>query len=252
MRIAFTIGSYRLHDFIRLSLEQLRKLAPDSPVLVSDDPSPETPQIQKLADSAGAAYLGARTRRGHFGADLQALVNALAFAETAKADVAVKISQRFIFRKAEAIDVIRKTFEDPNILVATPGQPKVGDGSRAAKGFGAFSILSDVVMIRSGALSPSDLLHLYRSRILRESAVPWASFIECAVDELHSQKFPGRTAKIEELTNPTEDPIYLRRYQASEQQYRDLALSHGWNGRFTTAEWAQIERQNYMCKPVVI
>jgi hypothetical protein len=59
-------------------------------------------------------------------------------------------------------------------------------------------------------------------------------------------------AKIEELTNPTADPIYLRRYQASEKQYRELALSNGFNGLFPLTEWGQIEGQHYQCKPVVV
>ena len=96
------------------------------------------------------------------------------------------------------------------------------------------------------------LLHLYRARILRERGVPWASFIECLVDELHSNVFPGRTMKLEELTNPTKDPIYLRRYQANEEQYRTLALEHGFNGLFCLGEWGQIEGQSYIAKPVVI
>lgn len=208
--------------------------------------------IRQTAEEHGASYRSPSKRRGHFGGDYQAIVNSLAFAEAAGADVAIKVSQRFIFRKPEAIDVIQKVFSDSNIMAATPGQPKVAPGkSKAADGFGRFTILSDVVMIRVGAITPEDLLVMYRSRLLREH-VPWASFIECTVDELHHSKFPGRTAKIEELTNPTTDPCYLRRYQASTHQYQELALSHGFNGPFPLIEWAALENRNYLCKPVVV
>ena len=252
LKLAFTIGAYRLHDFIKLGIVQLQKLSPDSQILVSDDPSPESPAIKSTAEEYGCAYRGARTRRGHFSADFQSIVNSLAFAEAAGADVAIKVSQRFIFRKPESIDVIQRTFSDPNIMAATPGQPRVSpNAGKATAGFGAFTILSDVVMIRVGSMTPEDLLVMYRSRIIREQT-HWKTFIEGAIDELHSNKFPGRTAKIEELTNPTADPIYLRRYQATEKQYRELALSNGFNGLFPLTEWGQIEGRHYQCKPVVV
>lgn len=252
MRIAYTVGAYRLFPFIKLSILQLRKLDPGCPILISDDPAPESVHIENLAKEVGCDYRGARVRRGHFAADFQSLVNALVFAEAVGADVAVKASQRFIFRKPEAIDVLRKCFANPNIMAATPGQPKHHNGSAPARGFGTFGTLSDVVAIRVGAMSAEQLLHLYRARIIREK-VPWASFIECLVDELHSNVFPGRTMKLAELTNPTQDPIYLRRYQANEKDYRELALTHGFNGQFPLAEWGQIEPGNaYFCRPVVI
>lgn len=251
MRFAFTIGAYRLVSFIHLSAVQIRKLVPNADILISDDPSPETQHIEKLSKDLNCSYRGARVRRGHFAADFQSLVNALVFAEACGADVAVKASQRFVFRKPEAIECLTRAFENPNILAATPGKPHVLNGSQPSKGFAQFGTLSDVVAIRVGALSAEQLLHLYRARIIREK-VPWASFIECLVDELHSNVFPGRTMKLPELTNPTTDPIYLRRYQSNEQQYRDLALSHGFNGLFPLNEWGMLERNNYMAKPVVV
>lgn len=251
MRIAFTIGAYRLVDFIKLSALQLRRLSPDSPILISDDPARESPHIEQVAKELGATYRGARQRRGHFAADFQSFINALVFAESNGCDIAVKASQRFVFRKPESIDVLQKSFEKSNIMVVTPGQPTVTTNHTPSKGFAAFGTLSDVVAIRVGAISAEQLLHLYRARILREK-VPWASFIECLVDELHANVFPGRTMKLKELTNPTPDPIYLRRYQANEGQYRDLALSHGFNGLFPLNEWGQIEQGNYMGRPVVV
>lgn len=252
-KLAFTISSYRLHDFVKLGLKQLQKLSPESPILVSDDRGPESEMIQKTAEEHGAAYRGSDKRRAHFAGDFQSIVNSLAFAEAAGADVAIKVSQRFIFRLPQSIDVIHKTFSDPNILAATPGRPRVMPGKgKAAGGFGNFGILSDVVMIRVGAMTPMDMLVMYRERLLREAHVPWASFIEGTIDELHNNKFPGRTTKIEELTNPTGDPIYLRRYQSTEGQYQGLALSHGFSGGFPLVEWTQIEQRNYLCRPVVV
>jgi hypothetical protein len=251
-KLAFTISSYRLHDFVKLGLKQLQKLSPDSPILVSDDKGPESEMIRQTAEEHGATYRCPKIRKGHFANDYASIMNSVAFAEAAGADVAIKVSQRFIFRKPESIDVIQKTFSDPNILAATPGRPRVMPGKgKVTSGFGNFGILSDVVMIRVGAITPEGLLIMYRERLLREK-VPWASFVECTVDELHTNKFPGRTTRIEELTNPSPDPSYLRRYQATEGQYRELALSHGLNGSFPLLEWAQIEQRAYLCKPVCV
>lgn len=251
MRLAFTISAYRLHAFVRLGVYQIRELSPESPILISDDPSPESPEIKKIAEQCGCVYRRPAKRRGHFAADFQGLVNALAFAQAAACDVGIKVSQRFIFRKPESIAVLRRAFEDPNIMVATPGQPATNTNNRPSGGFAKFTTLSDIVAIRVGALSPDDLLQMYRGRLIREK-VPWASFIECAIDDLHHSRFPGQTVKIPELTNPTADPVYLRRYQAGEQQYRELALKHGFNGIFPTTEWSQIEGKGYMCRPVVV
>lgn len=251
MKLAFTISAYRLCDFVHLGLNQLRKLSPDSPILVCDDPSPESLGIRSHAEQHMATYDVARKRRGHFAGDFQSLVSALVFAQSRGADVAVKVSQRFIFRRPESIEAIQRAFTDPNIMVATPGQPVVNGVNRATKGFGQFTTLSDVVAIRVGAISPEEMLHMYRQKLLTDRA-PWGSFIECAVDMLHSTKFPGRTVKIEELTNPQPDPFYLRRYQAHEGQYRELALEHGWNGRFPVEEWGAIEGRKYLCRPRVV
>jgi len=245
MTIAFTISSYRLVPFVRLGLAQLRALSPDSPILVSDDPAPESTEIKKAAEEYGATYRCPTKRRGHFAGDFQSLVNALAFAQAAGADVGLKVSQRFIFRKPESIEAIKRTFADPNICVATPGQPAKGGA------FTKFTTLSDIVAIRVGCITPDELLQMYRGRLLRER-VPWASFIECAVDDLHHSRFPGRTVKMLELTNPTPDPIYLRRYQSTEAQYREIARTHGLNGLYPTEEWGKIEGRRYMCRPVVI
>lgn len=254
MTLAFTLGAYRLFDFIHLGLKQLKKLSPDSPILVSDDSSPESGYIKAVAAGHDAQYLCSRVRKGHFAADMQSFVNALAFAKAVGADVAVKVSQRFIFRKAEAIEAISEAFSDPNILVVTPGQPKVGAlGNGKPVGFGAFTCLSDIVAIRVGCISPAEMLQMYRERLLREK-VPWGSFLECLIDEFHHMRFPGRTVKLDAITNHQniEDPCYLRRYQNGSQQYQALAETHGLIGRWPLDEWAALDGKNYLCKPLVI
>lgn len=256
LKLAFTLGAYRLADFVHLGLKQLRRLAGDSPLLVSDDAAPESGHIKNLAEEHGAQYRCSAKRRGHFANDCQAFVHAIAFAEAAGAEVAVKISQRFILRKPEVVAAIMDAFSDPNILVVSPGQPKVGALGALGRphGFGAFTCLSDVVAIRVGAISPTEMLHMYRARLLREK-VPWGSFLECTIDEFHHARFPGRTIKLEAITNhngTAEDPWFLRRYQNGEHQYRALAAEHGIAGQWPLQEWSAIDGRNYMCKPMVV
>ena len=252
MKLAFTISSYRLCDFVHLGLKQLRKLSPDSPILVSDDISAESPGIRSHASQHCAQYLPTRVRKGHFSGDFQSLVNGLVFAQSQGADVAVKVSQRFIFRKPESIDVLRKAFENPEILMVTPGQPKQVNGhNRAAQGFAQFTTLSDVVAIRVGAISAEELLAIYRKRLVTDKA-PWSSFLEVLVNDLHGSRFAGKTVRLDELTNPQPDPWFLRRYQHSPEDYQKLAGEHGFGGAFNTAEWSQIEQRNYLCRPRVV
>jgi hypothetical protein len=118
-------------------------------------------------------------RRGHFCADYQSLVNSVAFAKLNNADVAIKISQRVILRKPEAIQVIQNTFKDGHICIATPGQPAKTNNTGTRGSFKAFTTLSDIVMIRADCITPEDLIGMYRERVKRERA-EWGSFIECA------------------------------------------------------------------------
>jgi hypothetical protein len=252
LKLAFTISSYRLCDFVHLGLKQLRKLSPESPILVSDDVSPESRGIASHASQHSAQYTCSAKRRGHFANDFQSLVHSLVFAKSQDCDVAVKVSQRFIFRKPESIDVLRKAFENPEILMVTPGQPKQVNGhNRAAKGFAQFTTLSDVVALRVNAISPEELLAIYRQRLMTDKA-PWGSFMEVLCNDLHGSRFAGKTLRMDELTNPQAEPIYLRRYQHKPEDYRNLAGEHGFGGAFRCEEWSVLDGRNYLCKPKVV
>lgn len=253
MKLAFTISSYRLIPFIELGLAQIKKLSPESPILVSDDKSDESGHVKNVAEQHGALYIGSRVKRGHFAGDVWSIINSIAFAEANECDVAIKLSQRLILRKPEAIDVIRKTFEDPNIMMATPGRPQkvVTSGGPAAQGFKAFAILTDIVLFRVGAVDPKDMEEKYRHKCTHEH-LPWSTFIECFIDDFHGKHLAGKTAKLPEFTDPQPDPIYLRRYQAVPQQYSELAKEHGLSGNFLTGEWSGLENKNYLCKPLTV
>lgn len=252
MRIAFTISSYRLFDFVHLGLRQIRRLRPDAPILISDDFSPESVYIRQFAKEHGVEFMGSEKRRAHFSGDCQSIVNSIAFAEAVGADVSVKVSQRFIFRLPRSIETIEKVFEDPTAAMAIPGQPKVAFGSQAAKGFSAFAVLSDVVCCRPSLFPAQRMLDIYRRRVTQET-VMWKAFIEGAVHEGFNGLGPAARL-LPELTDHTDpsNPIYLRRYQVGEQQYNQLAAEHGIRGRFPVGEWSQIEGSAYSANPVIV
>lgn len=251
MKFAFTIGAYRLCDFVKLNILQLRELCPGALILVSDDKSPETPHMQKMCEELGVSFITSRERRAHFAGDMQALVNSVAFARAAEADVAVKISQRLILRTPEAINCLRKHFEDPNIYFASPGQPKHVRGNKQTAGFGGFAVLSDLVCTRVGSISPEEIIQCYRDRINNE-VVPWKDFIEALVHALHINKFQGHSVMMPEFTDPTHEQIYLRRYQCAEKDYQTLAMSHGFAGLFPQIEWNALDQGRYSAKPVIV
>lgn len=254
MRLAFTIGSYRLFDFIHLGIKQIRRLCgDDTPILISDDYSPESVYIKQLAKEQGCEFMGSDKRRGHFSGDGNSLVNAISFGVHTEADIAIKVSQRFIFRLPESIQAIERAFADPAVVIAIPGQPKVAFGSKAAKGFSNFAVLSDVVCVRPSIQIADRFLQLYRNRIRTES-VPWKTFIEPAVHAIFNDVGPERAKLLPELTDHATpaNPIYLRRYQCTEEQYRQLASFHGILGRFPVAEFGAIEGRAYMAQPVVV
>lgn len=245
MKIAFTIGAYRLCDFVRLNIKQLQVIAPGCPVMVSDDASPESPHMQAMCHSLGVPIMQSDSRRGHFAGDMQAIVNALAFAESVKADVAIKVSQRLILLDGAA-DAILKRFQNPDLKFATPGKP-----SNARNGFGNFAVLSDLVCIRVGAIDPQGLINHYRYRITTET-VPWKTFIEGFVHSLHANVFPNHSEMMPEFTDVLPSKLYLRRYQSSEDEYRKLAASFGIGGLFPMIEWGAIDGRSYRPNPVIV
>jgi len=249
MRFAFTIGSYRLCDFIRLNIRQIQEIFPDSPILVSDDASPESHIIERIAKDCGVNYIGTKGKRGHFGGDVQALLNCLAFGEAAKSDVYVKVSQRFVFRKPECRAILEDYFSKFDF--ASPGQPKKIHGMTMTHGFGAFAVLSDLVVFKAGTLGPHELMEIYRNRINNEQ-VPWKDFVESLIHALHLYRYKDRSVMMPEFTDSSkEDPLYLRRYQSSEREYQSLASQRGIAGRFPLAEWAVLDGRSYVVNPTL-
>lgn len=255
MKFAITSGSYRLPEFIELQIQQIRVcFGEDTPILICDDHSDQSPRIKAICEREGVTLMESRVKRGHFAGDMVTICNSIPFALAHKATIAVKVSQRFIFRTPAASAVLERVFSDPNIVFALPGKMRpdtLRPGGSAM--FTAMPILSDMMAFRANAVDPRMLLEMWRRKCATEH-FQWSQWVESLACDWVDQTFAGRSVKMDEFANPTfgQEPMYLRRNQHYKHDYLDLARRHGINGAFELAEWKNIERHAYNPSPVLI
>lgn len=94
-KVAVVIGTYGTPGFIDLHLNLLKKNAPDVPVLVHDDNSPDEEQLRAVCDRYGAALMTRKKRGGQSG-DVGSYAAGLRFAKENDCDIVVKFSRRFV------------------------------------------------------------------------------------------------------------------------------------------------------------
>lgn len=247
MTIAVSIGCYRLPQFVELCARRVRCLFGDVPIVLSDDLSAESPDILSVADRLGCAYSVGKLRRSHFSGDIQAVINALVLAEQTESDVAVKISQRFIPVRPAFREAMEREFSDPNVQIAVPGQIPGNQIARPkAKFYARFGILTDVVAIRRGAVSPEELMEAYRARA--HSGRRADSLVEVTFGWLIANKLNGRAKLVPEWTRhtPMQPKVFLRKSQSTAAEYAAVAAMEGVTGTWDLREWGQIEQMQYM------
>jgi hypothetical protein len=254
MTIALTISSYLLQDFVELGLRQILKIFPGSPVLVSDDFSPRSESIADMATTLGATYIVANTRRGHFAGDCQSTGNSISFAQAHNADIAIKVSQRFIFVNPICHGLILRAFEDGKIDFALPG-PMPIDTLRpgGSAGFSHFPVLTDLMMFRTSACDTESMVNEYKAKVTNEWGTPTGTFIEALAKQWIDGRFKGRSLLMGEFTKHVNGrsggDLYLRRNQNHQHTYRELARLHGINGDFLLDEWQKIDGAQYWPRP---
>jgi hypothetical protein len=224
----------------------------DVPILVDDDRSPESDKIAAVAEKYGCSYMVGKERRGHFAGDIQTFVNAIVFGKEQQSDLTLKISQRVVPVLPAFREVFERAFADPKIMVALPGRPR-HIARPMARFYSKFGILTDVVGIRTGAMEASDLVTVYRERFQNSKNLADA-LVETTWGHLIATKFPSGAAVLPELANPEpfKAKIYLRKSQAMEREYEQVAAMHGIKGQWNVAEWAVIEGSRYFCRPAKI
>lgn len=250
MTFAITIGSYRLPQFVELCVRRCRRIFDDGvPILISDDLSDLSPTIKDLANRLDCGYVVGDGRQSHFGGDMQAVLNAIAWADNA--DIAIKISQRFIPVLYDFRLALEKAFATPSTMVAVPGQIQARQISRPQAAFyGRFGILTDVIAIRRGAISTKELLDTYIQRV-RTPKARSDCFVETTFGWLLANKFQGAHAIVPEWTNhqPFKPKVYLRKSQSNALEYEQVAAMEGMTGNWDLREWIQIERHGYLARP---
>lgn len=251
MKIAIAIGAYELVDFVELNCLCCRHVfGEDVPILVSDDISKTSPEIRDLCERLQVYHI-AGGPRGHFAGDHAVAVNGLAFAANQGADVMIKISQRFCFIEPVCKEIIERYFSSDNTLLALPGRIQAHTIKRQeSKFFANLSVLTDVLCIRTGSITPEALKLRYEIRIanatnqvdrLIESC--WANLMDC--------EFVGRCVRMPEFSNPFpgRPPLYLRKAQNEPADFELLAMQRGMKSfNANLVEWNRLS-PNYRPTP---
>lgn len=253
--VAIVIGSYKAPDFIRLNIKACRRVfGDDCPILVSDDHSGSSGEIEGISDEEGCHFAGSSQRRSHCSGDWQAFINGAVFGRQTGAEICLKLSQRFVPVDSRFRDLILEPFTDSNVAITYA--PQMSKKHLARPGIGLYSqfkMLTDCLAWRTSEIDPDMLLRVYVERQKtghKLSAVP-----ECAWAQIVDEQFNGRAVGVEKLSNPDlyEGKCYLRKASATQGEYIRLAQELGIDGgNFDLREWNSQEGVNYLVRPVVV
>jgi len=91
------VGTFAAVPYIHLQLEAHRRYYPDSPLLVHDDGSPKSRELERLCRRYGCDFEHNECRQAPALGDLTAFVGGLYWAEHRAIDILVKVSRRWVF-----------------------------------------------------------------------------------------------------------------------------------------------------------
>ncbi len=242
--LALVVGSYALVDFIRLNVLQCQTLWPFSPLLISDDHSFRSEEIERMADELGVHYICSERRRTHTSGDWQAFVNGSVFGKEQEVDWVVKISQRFIPLEGFAEKLEAELNEVDAVL---PGRMHPNQIARPGASFYLqFGHLTDVVAYKPSVFTPQILTEAYNQGFAGMSKGDL--FSEVAWDRLR-QRFNVR--RVDWMANHEigKPKLYLRKASSGTQEYFALAEKRGVSGFFDCREWKVIEGHAYRSVP---
>lgn len=251
LNIAISVGSYRLQDFIRLNLVQLKAIIPDAAVLVSDDRSDQTEEIDAISAEYDSAFVTSNARRGHCGGKVQSIVSGLTFAQQEGADILLVLNQRLVPVLPVFRECVEVPFSDKAVNIVVPGRAVAGKLKLpSSKYFSGLGILVDCLAIRVGSITPEKFLTSYTDgykfgqfaiQILPEIFVG-----KLLATHFQSSAFISYALGDAKVSNPA----FLRREQSRPEDYQKLASQHGFDGVFDTRDWMELEK-DYMCRPVL-
>jgi len=244
MRVACTIGSFDMPQFVELNIRSLRHVfGNDVPILVSDDISQHSAEVRDVAAKFDAHHIVSRTHRSHFCGDAWSCCNALAFGEEQGAEITLKVSQRLILCQPCAREVLEQRFADPEVWLAFPDRIHPGSIKRAESRFFAnFSTVTDILAVRTGKLSAGTLKSIYEERV-RNKKNRFDTLVEPLWSYISDVTLAGHTVRMPEFSShyPGRPPIYLRKCQAQPADYLVHAASLGMpEFHVLLQEWRQL------------
>ncbi len=254
MKIAVVLGTFSLVNFVRLNLLRLQQLFSDCPVLVADDRSENSDQIKALAEQFGCAFCGSTIQRGHFAGDMQTVIAGLSFAEQEGADILLKLSQRLVPILPVFRDYIETPFADERINIVVPGKISANQIQLPqSKFYSGFGILTDVIAIRVGSITPEQLLRKYTENFKYGRFSPNV-LVEVFFGQLLATHFAKAAFVSPALANhtPMEPCAFLRKATNDPKSYEMIAKMHGLKGdelMFDTRELAHIFGKDYLSRP---
>lgn len=254
MKFAICCSSYLFREFVDLNLNRLRFIFGDAPILVSDDRSPNSEQIEAVAAKHGAYYICTRIRKNHFLGDIQSIINGLTFAEQQGADVFLKVSLRLILLDPQLRHDFENYFTNRPIDLAVPQRLHPTQTIRkSGMGFVQMPLMSDILLMRVGSIKPQELIDRYRKKVAESVKIKHASFVEALFTDL-KHEWGHRCMALDELSThvPGVPHRYLRKIQNHRAEYTDLAAKLGISGPFRTEEWSAIDGANYRPRPALV
>lgn len=230
MTYAVAIGAAGYPHFVELNICLVRDvLGKDTPVVVCDDYSQDSPQIERVAAKRDCFYMRNDVPLGHFQGDVQAFIHALSLAEVEKRDIALKLSQRCSICSPDVKAIVEAAFlADDKISVVCPGRP---DPRRIRKGheqFARFPILTDIVFMKANSVSPEFIKEAYLQQV-RNGKAYHDCFVEVFFWNLKEKQMPNRVHLCPALTDHRggQPPLYLRRYQNTQLDYQRYGDRYG-------------------------
>lgn len=221
---------------------------------MSDDRSPLTPKIEKMAHDEGVDFTTTEKRNSHHGGDWQACINSLVYARQEGVDVAVKISQRLIPILPEFWGCMEDAFKEESVAVCLPGQMDRRQVARpSAMFFTKFPILTDVVGMRVDCVNPTRLLEIYKDKF-KTAKSHHETLVEFAWNHLVNSDFKGRTKILDQWSTHEKfkQKYYLRKSQSTAAEYEKVAKMEGLTGVWNLHDWGLIEKKQYVCRPTIV
>lgn len=246
MKILIVIGAYQLVDFVRLNLHACREFLPGCDILISDDKSERSLEMEALADEFDCWYTSSLNRRTHVSGDWQAFINGSAMVQDKSDTWVLKLSQRLIPSNHVLVALEELHRLQPEMKAFLPGKlDPIQIARPGARFYNKFGHLTDIVLFDPKTFTPAVLKKAYDEGY--GTGQKGDLFSELAWGRL-MQEHPCQ--RVPWMTNyePSVKP-FLRKACCTSAEYATLADRYGIKGEWDVREWKQIEGPKYRSVP---